>query len=702
MKVGPRALWWAGGTLGVLLVAVAGAELAGWPFLRQPLQDAMTRGAGVPVVLAGAFRASLIGPPAVQVEHLNVAAAPGPQVPHLLDARQVELRWRWADLWRWRQGEALRLLSLRAALVDAHLVRGADGRATWQIARPPAASASPEQGAAPVLPRFGSLQMDRGLIVVDDRPSDTQLRVQARGGETEAGVDAAAAPAAAASAAGDAAVPTSSGYQARVVGRWRALPLDLNIVSGSSLPLLQDAQGADTGAPDVPLRVEGRAGAASVLFDGHASALLGDRRLQGHLRLRGPSLAQAGQPLGLPLPQSPPFDLRGDLGHAGGLWHLRVERAAIGRSLLRGDFRYDANARPGRLSGRLGGPRLLLGDLAPAVGAGAPRQPPGKLLPQRRFDLPSLRGMDADVRVAIDELDFGSDALEPLRNLRTQLLLDGGVLQLRELQAVVAGGRFSGSTRLDASAEPARWRADLRFSGVDVAGWVKGVRADPAPTVVAGSPPRNPQKQRAAAQQDGAPPVRAYLTGRLGGHLQASGQGRSVAEMLATLDGQAQLMLRDGTVSHLVTELAGLDLAQALGVMVRSDRSLPLRCARVDLVMQNGVARPRLAIMDNADSTVRLAGEVDLRNETLALQARTRPKDFSPLALRTPVHIGGTFASPTVGIEGKRLAGRVLGALALGAVVGPAAALLPLMDPGEPAAGDPCADATKPATGKRP
>jgi uncharacterized protein involved in outer membrane biogenesis len=254
--------------------------------------------------------------------------------------------------------------------------------------------------------------------------------------------------------------------------------------------------------------------------------------------------------------------------------------------------------------------------------------------------------MDADVQVAIDALDLNT-ALAPLRSLRAQVELQGGVLQLKALEMAVAGGRISGSTQLDGRGQPARWAARLRFSGVDVAGWIRAVNKS------AGASAKVPnastlRQQRATAHVGGDQPVRAYLTGELTGDLDVKGQGRSTAQILASLDGSAQFRLRDGTVSHLLTELAGLDIAQSLGVLVRGDRPLPLRCARFDLAMQQGVVRPRLAVIDNSDSTVRITGQVDLRDETLALRAHVEPKDFLA-GLRTPI-IGGTWRTQ-VGIE---------------------------------------------------
>lgn len=680
-----KAWAWAGGAVGVLVLGVAAGEVAGWPFLRSPLQNAMAKALAVPVQLDGGFSARFIVRPHLAAGHLRIGAGQQVNVAHLVDAHDVDVHWRWSDVWRWREGGLLRVRSLVAGALDANLVRGEDGRASWQLGPAPDARRRPDGEAESPLggvPRFGTLQVTQGHIVVDDRPLQTQLVVDLRGGE------------------GDDAAAGSKGYQARVNGRWRALPLSLQVRTGAALPLLQDADSDDKDqAPTIAVRVEGEAGAAQLLFDGTAAALMGERRLQGALRFRGPSLAKVGEPLGLTLPQTPPFDLTGELGHAGGVWHLRADRAAIGRSLLNGDFRFDTNPHPPRLTGRLSGPRLVLADLAPAVGAPPSAKPAaasssGRVLPQRRFDLPSLRVMDADVQMAIDELDFGSDAMSSLRGLVVHVLLNGGVLRLQDLKAAVAGGQFAGSSSLDANADPAKWAADLRFAQIDIAGWLRGLRSSEGKATAPSSTNAKALKaQRDTARQGGEQPVRSYVTGVLSGSVQATGRGRSTSEILSSLDGRAQATLRDGTLSHLVTEALGIDVAQALGVLVRSDKPLPLRCARVDLAIDHGVVKPQLAVIDNADTTVNVQGQVDLRDESLALRAVAKPKDFSPLALRAPITLGGTMAEPKVGIEGKKIAGKVLGALALGAVVAPAAALIPLMDRGSPSDHDPCAGA---------
>ncbi|HEX6721118.1 MAG TPA: AsmA family protein, partial [Burkholderiaceae bacterium] len=569
MRFGRAALWSSAAVAGILVLAVVAGEVTGWRVLRGPLQGAMQRAAGVPVQFSGGFDARLLWRPRLEAEQITVGAGGGLDAPHLFEGRRVLLEWRWGDLWRWRRGDVLRVHALQAGALDLRLLRSADGRATWQLGQAHARPKDDDKRAD--LPRIGLLEVTDGRIVVDDRITDTQLEIALQGREQQAGA--------------------GSGYRASVTGRYRALPINLELQSGSALPLLQD-DANETQRPSSALMVKGSLGASRIRFDGRAASLLGARSVDGAIQFAGPSLARVGAPLGITLPQTPAFELQGKLAHDAGVWRLVAERASIGASRLGGDFRYDTRSQPPLLSGRLEGPRLLLADLGPSIGAetgGTQKQPPpdakqraDRVLPQRKFDVPSLRAMDADVQVAIDELVFGTDAMTPMRGLRTHVLLKGGVLELRGVQAAVAGGQASGNTRLDSNADPPQWTAQLRFGGVDVAGWLRGVRTtegekkEPAPT---DTRQLKQQRKQALEQPDEAAP--AYLTGVLAASFDITGAGSSTAQLLASMDGRTDLMLRDGTMSHLVTEALGLDIAQALGVVMRGDRPLPLRCARL-------------------------------------------------------------------------------------------------------------------------
>jgi len=280
------------------------------------------------------------------------------------------------------------------------------------------------------------------------------------------------------------------------------------------------------------------------------------------------------------------------------------------------------------LAGRLGGSRLALADLGPAVGVPTTGQPTSsrsddaRILPDRRFDLPSLAVMNANVVIDIAQMDLGSDTLAPLEPLKGHLVLDSSVLTISDLQVIENGVK--------------------------------------------------------ALKPEGRPP---YLTGRINGRAMVKGEGQSTAAILGSLTGPVQVRLRDGTLSHLAVEAAGIDLAQLLGVWIKGDQSLAVPCARADVKAFDGTLTPELFVINTKDSSVWVQGSLSLKEERMALQARVAPKDFSLLSLRTPVLVNGPLSDPKVSIKASALLPRVAGAVALG-FLNPVAAVVPLIDPG--------------------
>lgn len=596
------------------VVTVVALDQAGWPGLAPRLAQRTDYGLRVDPDT----RLHLLWKPRLQAPQLRVVSAKGDT---LADANDVLLAWRWGDIWDWRQGAPLRLRLVQAQSLSLTWERDADGRTDW-----PVPAKAPGQAPAP-LPQIDQLIIRNGSARISDAPQ--QVQADARFA-TEA----------------------DGRWKADVKGKLRGQQLAMNAEASAGLALLSPAD-ADT--PPVKLRVALSQGSERLVFDGTAASLLDARALKGQLQVRGDSLAAVGKPFGVTLPNTPPFDLAGQLQHASGLWQLGAIRARIGKSQLGGDFDFDTRPKRRLLTGTLRGGPLRLADLGPAIGTDAPPSRPGRVLPDRPIDVPALNAMDASVNVALSQLDLGTAKLEPLGPVNGKLLLESGVLTLSQLNAGVAGGAITGSIQLDAREAPPKWQASLDANGLAVERWIKF---------------------------DVKTLTERPITGKLKAQLDVKGQGRSTAELLGSMNGPLQLRIENGTVSHLITEAMGIDIAQGLGVLFKGDTNLPLHCARVDGRFAAGVLRPRTAIMDNRDSRIDVDGSINLANETLDLRLVAKPKDFSPLTLRAPVRVQGTLADPRVALEGKNLGGRALAALALGSLA-PPAALLAFIDPGE-------------------
>ena len=116
-------------------------------------------------------------------------------------------------------------------------------------------------------------------------------------------------------------------------------------------------------------------------------------------------------------------------------------------------------------------------------------------------------------------------------------------------------------------------------------------------------------------------------------------------------------------------------------MIVKGDDALAMQCNVADMVVAKGVATPRVFVVDTRDSTVWIDGSVSLQTEALDLRAVVSPKDFSPLTVRTPIHVSGTFSRPAVSVDAGNLGAKV-GAAALLALITPLAAVIPFVDPG--------------------
>jgi uncharacterized protein involved in outer membrane biogenesis len=649
---------WPLSIVAALVAGVCLAEWRGWPFLKGPIESRLAQRLQREVRLGDDFTLKLFGSVRLKTDALRIGPPRGAGADpafggDLVDAHDAWLQVPYSTVFGLMKPDAERagrITSIRVARAEASLKRLADGRANWQLAP---AKRDPSKPPAE-LPEVDELVVGNGHIVFDDAILKTQLdaRVQTReGGKGPDGTPA-------------------GGLLVEGKGRYDERPFDFRVASSGVLPLLA------RGDPQpVPLTIRLNARDAKFAFDGTGTDVLRLQGLEGSVALAGPSLAAVGDAFGITLPTTPPFTLKGRLAKSGDVWSLKRIDADIGESRLGGDFSFDRTQRPPRLSGELTGPRLVLADLLPAFGApihGAPNPQPqgGRVVPQREFDIPSLKAMNADVKVRLARADLGSLFRQPLQPLQGDLSLQGGVLKLANLVARTSGGELKGGVGLDANPSVPQWSADLRWAGVELDQFLR---------------PRN--KVTREVKPSGEKP--AYVTGRLGGHAQLQARGKSTAKLVSSLDGTVQAWVRDGTISHVVVEAAGIDIAQALGVMIKGDDRLQMYCAAMRAVAKDGVVTPEVAIIDTKDSTLFVTGTASLADEQLALTLTSRPKDMSPATLRSPVHMDGPFAHPQLQLEKKPIALKVLAAAALGAVT-PLAALIPLFDPGDKEAAGAC------------
>ena len=579
----------------------------------------------------------------------------------MLSGREVILECRYIDFWRaYRDPEtaALHIKWLQASVLNGNFERLADGRASWQFGSKESPPAT-ESALQPMTPQFGKLQVASGLIHNKDVPLDMDLEVRL----SLANAASAAGMQPTRDVRGAGVTATSSGavenvFQVNATGRYRGLPMALAMVSTDVLPWAA----GEAQPVSVPLTLHATVGRASFDFKGSATDASHLGGFTGQFSLKGPSLAAVGDVLGVTLPTTSAFRTDGVVVRKNKLnddiWYVLIEHATVGTSRLNGVFTFEASRPVPLLSGQLGGSRLILAALGPSIvitPAANAKRSNGMVLPDRPYDLKALRAMGANVLIDMSELDLGSKLLEPLRPVHVHLQLSSGVLALNELDARTGNGNLKGNLALDGRQSSAIWNANLRWSGVQLERFIHQARANSAPP---------------------------FVSGKMNGSTTLQGTGRSTAEILGSLNGKFHTELSDGSVSHLGVEIAGLDVAESLGVLFTGDKALPVQCAMADLVANDGIFRPRVMVLDTSDTAIWVEGSLSLATEVLDLRAVVMPKDFCPLTLRAPLRVRGNFDKPDISID-KGPMGRKLGAAFLRALVNPLAALIPLVDTGD-------------------
>ena len=425
-----------------------------------------------------------------------------------------------------------------------------------------------------------------------------------------------------------------------------------------------------------PYRIDARATAGPTRA--HARGTLLDplrlRDFDLKLALAGRNMDDLFPLIGVALPPTPPYALDGRLTRTidsptRSTWKYDGFKGKVGDSDLSGFAHVAAGgkARP-HLKADLRSQRMDLDDLggfiglAPKAGGGettnpelaaqaAQQQASGKLLPGDPWNLEKLRAMDANVRLRARRIETRK---LPVDDMDATLALKDGVLVLKPLDFGVADGTIRSTIRMDARERTIRSQADIRGSGL----------------VLGKLMPDSVQLGQAAI-------------GKVSGRVVFASSGNSIAQLAANANGDAEAGMGSGRISKLLMEFAGMDLAGILKIKLTHDQQIPIRCAYGDFAVKNGVMTPRALVFDTSETRLNGSGTIDLRNERLDLVIKPKTKRFSPLSLRAPLYVEGTFRKPNLRPDYARMGLRAAAAAVLANVAAPAAALAATADLGQ-------------------
>jgi uncharacterized protein involved in outer membrane biogenesis len=190
------------------------------------------------------------------------------------------------------------------------------------------------------------------------------------------------------------------------------------------------------------------------------------------------------------------------------------------------------------------------------------------------------------------------------------------------------------------------------------------------------------------------------LEGGMFAHVEVTGAGDSVRAAAATMNGAVTVAVPDGEIRQKLAELLSIDIDKALFLyLTRSHSQAPIRCGIVDMRAENGVLTTQRMLLDTGPVLISGRGDIDLRDETLALRIQGNPKGFRLLRLSAPITLSGSLEKPRVGVDLIKAVPQLAASAAVGAFAAPAAAILPFLHVGQPRNLD-CASLMREASGE--
>ena len=160
-----------------------------------------------------------------------------------------------------------------------------------------------------------------------------------------------------------------------------------------------------------------------------------------------------------------------------------------------------------------------------------------------------------------------------------------------------------------------------------------------------------------------------------------AGRGRSLQEIIATLDGEASVIAEQGRIDSKYFDLVAVDLVRELIPWRSKSQHSDINCFVARFDIREGVAVTDSLLLDTTRTTIAGEGSIDLRTEALNFTVRPRPKQASLVSLAFPIDVRGTIASPKFRPNKKALAVDAA-KLVVGAAINPLGILVPFVKAG--------------------
>ena len=330
----------------------------------------------------------------------------------------------------------------------------------------------------------------------------------------------------------------------------------------------------------------------------------------------------------------------------------------MGNSKLNGSVTLDRSGKKPRISGDLVSETL---DLRPMLinrekkaadskeKTTKPERKSDKLFQNTPLKLDGLHLFNAAVDLQIKHMLLPKLAFD---NIVTKVRLQDGDLTVNPLTAFIGGGKLVNSLNVQAKENMAFVDVNVDIKQMNLGEMLKKLEITQA------------------------------LEGILDLDIKLKGQGKSVAGLMAGLNGDVVASLGEGKIPTGYLSLVSADISATLMRIInpfgKKMDSTQINCAVCDFNIKNGMAKSNIIIFDDPHKTLLSKGEINLKTEKLDFHIETKPKkgigtqDTAKLSvslskITKPFKLGGTLANPSLEIDIVG-SGTTIGAALLGPV----------------------------------
>ncbi|HEU0045373.1 AsmA family protein [Sphingomonas sp.] len=381
---------------------------------------------------------------------------------------------------------------------------------------------------------------------------------------------------------------------------------------------------------------------------------------------RGRNMAELMEIIGVVIPNTRDFRLRGQLVKSGREYRFTRIAGRFGNSDLAGRLTVTNRERL-HLDSVLTTRSLDIVDAAPFIGynpdivesrgavaaAAATGAGPAMVMPDAELPVATMQRFDADLKWTIRDV---KSRRVPVSNIDLTLDLERGRLALSPLTFAMARGNVASDWIFDTRQRPSANRYDIRLAPTPMGRLLAGYGVAEAGT-----------------------------TGTVRGRIQLAGRGDSIHDSLATSNGRIAFTMPQGSFWTRNVQLSELDIGTFVQKMFEKKLKEPVQinCGLIAFTVRNGVGAADPILIDTQKNVVLGRGGFSFRTEAIDLAIRADGKKFSLISGQSPVTIGGRFVQPKLDVISPELIGRAGVGLGLAIVATPVAGILAFVDVGD-------------------